>query len=76
MDFSQLRMPYKVGWHDFALSAVFSISLVSHIAAVMQLQELAKLLYSYGFENHGKNRVRPSLLKVGSRNRSWSVKIQ
>ena len=35
-------MPCKVGWHHFALSVVLSISLVSHLAPVIRLQELAK----------------------------------
>ena len=32
-----------LGWHHFAMSAVFSISSVSHLAAIIQRQELTKL---------------------------------
>ena len=40
----QVSMPFKVVYGmPFALSAVFFISLVSHLAAVIQLRKLIKL---------------------------------
>lgn len=43
--FFQPRMPCMVGWYDFALSPIFSISLLFYLAAVIELQELTKLWY-------------------------------